>query len=162
MPAVPQGFNELYKRNYAAVYRVCYIYMQSVQDAEDCTEDAFLKLINMGMTFNDENHERAWLTVVAANICKDRLKHWWRKKTEDIADHEDIAGESGEMHNDVLEAVMALPTKYKEVVILFYYEGYKTEEISRLVKKPASTVRNLLRDARTRLKAALGGDFDEQ
>ena len=101
-------------------------------------------------------------TVVAANICKDRLKHWWRKKTEDIADHEDIAGESGEMHNDVLEAVMALPTKYKEVVILFYYEGYKTEGISRLVKKPASTVRNLLRDARTKLKAALGGDFDEQ
>lgn len=162
MPAVPQGFNELQKRNYAAVYRVCYIYMQSVQDAEDCTEDAFLKLINTGMTFNDENHERAWLTVVAANICKDRLKHWWRKKTEGIADHEDIAGESGEMHNDVLEAVMALPTKYKEVVILFYYEGYKTEEILRLVKKPASTVRNLLRDARTKLKAALGGDFDEQ
>ncbi len=161
MPAVPQGFNELYKRNYAAVYRYA-IYMQSVQDAEDCTEDAFLKLINTGMTFNDENHERAWLTVVAANICKDRLKHWWRKKTEGIADHEDIAGESGEMHNDVLEAVMALPTKYKEVVILFYYEGYKTEEISRLVKKPASTVRNLLRDARTKLKAALGGDFDEQ
>lgn len=80
MPAVPQGFNELQKRNYAAVYRVCYIYMQSVQDAEDCTEDAFLKLINTGMTFNDENHERAWLTVVAANICKDKAETLVEKK----------------------------------------------------------------------------------
>ncbi len=75
MSAVPQGFNELYKRNYAAIYRVCYIYQH---DAEDCTEDAFLKIISTGMTFNDEDHERAWLTVTASNICKDRLKHWWR------------------------------------------------------------------------------------
>ena len=94
MSAVPQGFNELYKRNYAAIYRVCYIYMQNQQDAEDCTEDAFLKVINTGMTFNNEDHE--------------------------------------------------------------------TEEIAKLVKKPASTVRNLLRDARAKLKTALGGEFNEQ
>lgn len=162
MSAVPQGFNELYKRNYAAIYRVCYIYMQNQQDAEDCTEDAFLKVINTGMTFNNEDHERAWLTVTASNICKDKLKHWWRKKTEDIADHEDIAAEEKDAAGDVLEAVKALPAKYKEVVILFYYEGYKTEEIAKLVKKPASTVRNLLRDARAKLKTALGGEFNEQ
>lgn len=114
------------------------------------------------MTFNNEDHERAWLTVTASNICKDKLKHWWRKKTEDIADHEDIAAEEKDADGDVLEAVKALPAKYKEVVILFYYEGYKTEEIAKLVKKPASTVRNLLRDARAKLKTALGGEFNEQ
>ena len=162
MSAIPQGFNELYKRNYTAIYRVCYIYMQNQQDAEDCTEDAFLKIISTGMTFNGEDHERVWLTVTASNICKDRLKHWWRKKPKDIADHEDIAAEEKDTDGDVLEAVKALPAKYKEVVILFYYEGYKTEEIAKLVKKPASTVRNLLRDARAKLRTALGGDFDEQ
>ena len=54
--------------------------MQNAADAEDCTEDVFVKA--MSAEFNDEKHERAWLTVTAKNLCRDRLKHWWRKKTE--------------------------------------------------------------------------------
>lgn len=84
MTALRPDFDVIYKRNFEAVYKLCYIYMQSVQDAEDCTEDTFLKLVNTNVTFNDEKHERAWLTVVAKNICKDKLRHWWRKKTEPV------------------------------------------------------------------------------
>ena len=53
---------------------------------------------------------------------------------------------------------MALPVKYKEVVWLHYYEGYQTDEIAALLHRPASTVRNQLRDARGKLKEALGGE----
>lgn len=162
MTALRPDFDVIYKRNFEAVYKLCYIYMQSAQDAEDCTEDTFLKLVNTDITFNDEKHDRAWLTVVAKNICKDKLRHWWRKKTEPVEEREDLTSGETVEHNDVLDAVMALPVKYKDVVYLFYYEGYKTEEIAKAVGKPASTVRNLLRDARSRLKDILGGDFNEQ
>ena len=53
---------------------------------------------------------------------------------------------------------MALPVKYKEVVWLHYYEGYQTDEIAAMLKRPASTVRNQLRDARAKLKLSLGGE----
>lgn len=162
MPCIKDGFNEFYKRNFATVYRVCYIYMQDPQDAEDCTEDTFLKAMSSEMSFKDEKHERSWLAVVAGNICKDKLKHWWRKKTEDIADHEDISVNDSYADDTVLTAVMALPAKYKVVVYLYYYEGYKTDEIAKKIKKPASTVRNLLRDARNKLKITLGDDIIEQ
>ena len=53
---------------------------------------------------------------------------------------------------------MALPVKYKEVVWLHYYEGYRTDEIAAMLGRPPSTVRNQLRDARGKLKGLLGGE----
>ena len=59
---------------------------------------------------------------------------------------------------EVVDAVMALPVKYKEVVWLHYYEGYQTDEIAAMLDRPPSTVRNQLRDARAKLKLTLGGE----
>lgn len=50
--------------------------MKNAQDAEDCTEDAFVKAMTSDVTFENERHERSWLTTTAMNLCKDRLKHW--------------------------------------------------------------------------------------
>ncbi|MBQ7601682.1 MAG: sigma-70 family RNA polymerase sigma factor [Lachnospiraceae bacterium] len=58
--------------------------------------------------------------------------------------------------SDTMEAVQKLPPKYKEVIILFYYMGYKTDEIAEKLGKPPSTIRNLLADARKKLKAMIG------
>ena len=71
------------------------------------------------------------------------------------AAHSMHSTEPGEMS---VAAVMALPVKYKEVVWLHYYEGYQTDEIAAMLKRPASTVRNQLRDARAKLKLSLGGE----
>lgn len=150
-------FSMLYKRNFQAVYRIFYIFMQNSADAEDCTEDTFVRPITSKTVFTDEKHERAWLTVTARNICKDRLKHWWNKKTDSISDYEETLKAEDTVHDDVLEAVMALPDKYKDVIYLHYYEGYQTDEIAKMLKRPASTVRNQLRDARTKLRDMLGG-----
>lgn len=157
MPSKPD-FAEFYKRHFEAVYRICYIFMQNATDAEDCTEDVFVKA--MSAEFNDEKHERAWLTVTAKNLCRDRLKHWWRKKTEPIDDYAETLSGGEDHYDETLEAVMSLPVKYKDVVYLYYYEGYPTEDIAKLLKKPASTIRNYLSEARKKLKEALGGDFE--
>ena len=151
-------FEAFYFRHFKATYRVCYAFMKNAPDAEDCTEDAFVKAMTCGVSFENERHERAWLTTTAMNICKDKLKHWWRKKVTGMdEDTEQIAAEPGEK-SKVMEAVMAQPVKYKEVVWLHYYEGYQTDEIAAMLHRPPSTVRNQLRDARAKLKRTLGGE----
>ena len=95
---------------------------------------------------------------MADHYGKDKLKHWWRQKVTGMdEDTEQIAAEPGEK-SKVMEAVMALPVKYKEVVWLHYYEGYQTDEIAAMLHRPPSTVRNQLRDARAKLKRTLGGE----
>lgn len=63
-------------------------------------------------------------------------------------------------HTELLEAVLSLPPKYKDVVYLYYYEGYSAEEISRILKKNVNTVYTLLTRARKILKKELEGVTD--
>ena len=147
-----------YLRHFKAIYRVCYAFMKNAQDAEDCTEDAFVKAMTSDVTFENERHERSWLTTTAMNICKDRLKHWWRQKVTDLDEETEQTAAEPDEKREVVDAVMALPVKYKEVVWLYYYEGYQTDEIAAMLDRPPSTVRNQLRDARAKLKLTLGGE----
>ena len=151
-------FAEFYQRHYRSVYRICYTYMKNQYDAEDCTEDTFVRAITASPSFENERHEHAWLSVTAINVCKDRLKHWWNRKVEPIENHENVLQKEPDESTGVLDAVMRLPPKYKDVVYLYYYDGYQTDEIGRMLGRPASTVRNQLRDARGKLKELLGGD----
>ena len=71
---------------------------------------------------------------------------------------EDIADERRARQDETLDAVLALPEKYKTCVYLFYYEGYRTAEIAALTGVPSSTVRSHLSEARALLKTMLGGE----
>lgn len=77
-------FVAFYERNYKSVYRLCFTYMKNRPEAENCTEDVFVKVLTGSFTFNDEIHEKKRLTVTAINPCKDRLKSRWRKQNVPI------------------------------------------------------------------------------
>lgn len=153
-----EEFEAFYERNYRFVYRICYTYMKSEADAEDCTEDVFVKVLMGDFTFADETHERKWLTVTSMNLCKDRLKSYQRTHVGSLEDEttEPAAPEAEDL-SDVREAVLALPGKWKDVVILYYYEGYQTDEIAKILDSPPSTIRNRLADARAMLRRVLDG-----
>ena len=68
-----EWFESFYSRNYKLVYRICFTYMKNSADAEDCTEDVFVKVFTGNFTFTDEDHEKKWLTLTAMNLCKDKL-----------------------------------------------------------------------------------------
>ncbi len=152
-------FEAFYERHWKYVYRLCYTYMRSSAEAEDCTEDVFVKVFTGEFQFNDEIHERKWLTVTAMNLCRDRLKSWKHKAVTPLDDEPEPAAPEPEDHSDVLEAVQSLPVKYKDVIWLYYYEGYQTEEIAQILGSPPSTIRNRMRDARRLLKDKLGGEY---
>ena len=75
-----EDFEAFYRRHVQAIYRVCYAFMKNPQDAEDCTEDVFVRAMTAEVTFENERHERVWLTTTAMNLCKDKLKSWWKQK----------------------------------------------------------------------------------
>lgn len=157
MPA-DEAFAAFYERHYKMVYRICLVYLKNTADAEACTEDVFVKVLTGGFTFQNEAHERAWLSVTTVNLCKDRLKHWWQKKTEPLEAAAERSDQATPALDETLEVVCRLPAKYKDVICLYYYLGYQTDEIAALLKKPPSTIRNHLREARMVLRKQLGGN----
>lgn len=152
-----QWFEAFYERNYKLVYRLCFTYMKNAAEAEDCTEDVFVKVLSGGYSFSDETHEKKWLTVTSINLCKDRLKHWWRRQVTPIDDAPELSDDSAVLYDETLDTVMKLPEKYKDVIYLHYYMDYKTDEIAAMLKKPPSTVRNHLKEARELLRRQIGG-----
>ena len=150
---------EIYNRHVDAVYRICYSFMKNKTDAEDMVQETFLRLLSSDKTFENERHERAWLIVTASNLCKDNLKKWWRR-TEPIDDYSDTLAAPAGRDNSIVEAILKLPSKYKDVVYLFYYEGYTAEEIAKRMGCSQATIRSRLMRARNRLNASLGGNVE--
>ena len=97
-----EWFAAFYERNYRLVYRLCFTYMKNSAEAEDCTEDVFVKVLTGDIAFHDESHEKKWLTVTAINLCKDRLKHWWRKQVTAM-DEAPEAGAKERMYQNILK-----------------------------------------------------------
>jgi RNA polymerase sigma-70 factor (ECF subfamily) len=151
---------EIYERHKSTVCRVCFAFMKNATDTEDAVQDTFFQLIKSGTAFESEEHEKAWLIRTASNLCKNTLRNWWRKR-ESLEDHNLRAGEDIEIDH-VFSVVAGLPDKYKAVVYLYYYEGYNSAEISDILKKPPSTIRYYLHEARKILREKLGGDFNEE
>jgi RNA polymerase sigma factor (sigma-70 family) len=143
------------------IIRLAYSYLHNLSDAEDILQDTLLSLIKNKPVFSSQEHEKAWLMRVAINLCKNKLKSSWFHTVE-IPENLESEGITEE-ESEVLHAVRNLPLKYREVVHLFYYEGYSTLEISSLLQKKEATIRSLLHRSRKMLKKALKGayDFDE-
>lgn len=152
---------DIYQRQMKTVYRVCFAYMKNPADTEDAVQDTFYKMIKSSPAFESEEHEKAWLIRTAVNVCKNSVRHWFRKH-DDLADYENLQGAENIEIDDTFEVVMDLPDKYKTMVYLYYYEGYTTPEISNILQKPQSTIRNCLSEARGVLREKLGGDFNEE
>ncbi len=158
-PRSNEDIAALYDRQVDTVYRVCFAFMKNRADTEDMVQSVFLKLLDSGKSFDSFEHEKAWLIVTASNLCKNSLKGWWRRNIN--IDNCESLSNGGGPESEVLMAITELPNKYKTAIYLFYYEGYHTEEIARMVGRPASTVRNHLSEGRAFLKKKLGGNFNE-
>jgi len=145
---------EIYNKYADMIYRVSFSYLKNTADAEDIVSDVFVKLIKTNIKFKSAEHEKAWVLRAAINLCKDNLKNR-RRKCVDIDEHKNLQGENPFTHDDVLKSIMELPSRYETAVYLYYYEGYKTKEISKIMKKPHSSVRVYLHEAKKILKEVL-------
>ena len=136
-----------------SVYRLAYARTGSRADAEDVMQEVFLKLLRKAPDFRDEEHRKAWLLRVAANQTNDLCRSAWRQRTGPL-DETLAAPERPE--GGVLEAVLALPEKYRLPVHLRYYEGLSVAETAQVLGKSEGVVKTRLFRARAMLRDSLG------
>ena len=144
------------------VRRLCMIYLKNDADTEDIFQTVFLKYVLSSVAFEDEEHEKAWLIRVTINACKDLLKSFFRRHTVPIDELVELPAELPQDNREVLEAVLTLPKKYREVIYLHYYEEYTAPQISQILGKNVNTVYTLLTRARQLLKEKLGGEYGDE
>ncbi|MBR1456835.1 MAG: sigma-70 family RNA polymerase sigma factor [Oscillospiraceae bacterium] len=136
------------------VYRIALNYLRDAAAAEDVGQEVFLRLFRAGPELEGPEHLKHWLIRVAINESKRALASPWRALAPLDEQREQPAFSSPET-GDTFRAVMALPRRYRVVLYLHYYEGYKAVEIAKLLRLPASTVRTRLARGRELLKQRL-------
>ncbi len=140
------------------IRRLCMIHLKNHADTEDIFQTVFLKYVLSSVSFEDEAHEKAWFIRVTINACKDLLKSFFRSHVTSLDEVLEQPAEIPPDHREVLEAVLSLPRKYRDVVYLHYYEDYTAPEISKILGKNVNTIYTLLNRSRQALREKLGGD----
>jgi RNA polymerase sigma-70 factor (ECF subfamily) len=135
------------------VYRVAFLYLRHKADAEDVTQEVFIKLCGSEVAMYEPEILKAWLIRVTSNMCKNELKKFWRTRITEIG--EDYPAIDNPEHKEVTDEVLRLPVKYRDAIYLHYYEGYKTEEIAELIGSNPATVRTRLKRGRELLHRQL-------
>ncbi len=141
------------------LFRITLLHLKNKSDAEDAAQDVFFKLVEKEHIFESDEYEKAWLIRVAINVCKDRLKSAWFRKT--VVFEENLYNTTPEKQ-EVLSSVLELPVKYRSIVLLFYYENYSIAEIAKIIGKKEATIGSQLHRARKLLKIKLEEDFDNE
>ena len=138
--------------------RLCTLYLGEQSQAEDAVQDTFLRALQAWPKFRGESTVETWLVRIAINVYKNQLKSPWRTRRAPAEALEGLRTESPEPEDDTLvRAVQALPPKYREVVILYYYQEWRAWEIAQRLHIPVSTVTVRLSRARGMLKEKLKG-----
>lgn len=138
------------------LFRIAFVHLGSREDAEEATQDTFIKLMEKAPAFKDEEHQKAWLIRVITNHCKSMLGRGWRKREVKLEGIEAVAADSPE-DLAILQLVLAMPVKYKTVIHLYYYEDYPIQSISRILHISESAVKMRLQRGRQLLKLELEG-----
>ncbi len=141
------------------VRRICFVHLKNRHDTEDVFQNVYMKYLLYEGTFESMEHEKAWFARATINACTDWLRALSRRKWVSL---DALAEESTELDNpskEVLETVLKLPEKYRDVIYLFYYEGYTAVEIARILGKKENTVYTWLSRAKDILRERLGGDW---
>lgn len=167
-----ESFDEVMKLYTPTVYRIALTRLRNPTDAEDITQDVFVRYFKADLTFETEEHRKAWLIRCAVNCANTAASTAERRHRDDSSDLEDLASviadphtperavEQDEQRGEILKAVMSLKPKYRTVIYLFYYEELSTAQIAEVTKTREATVRSQLSRARELLKKLLKNDYD--
>lgn len=136
------------------VYRVALNYLKNPHNAEDVSQEVFLRLYRTPNAPKDPDHIKAWLIRVTLNECKRSFSSPWNKLVS-IDEQLTLPSFDSPELSDVYSAVMDLPQKYRVAIYLHYYEGYSTGEIASMLGVSTSAICSRLERARNKLKLML-------
>ena len=132
------------------LYRLCLVMLKNKSDAEDAVQETIIKYLEKAPEFKDSEHEKAWLITVATNKCRDMLRFKQRHSQLSLDYVPEMSTNSSD--SGILEALMALPEKFRMVLILYYVEGYPINDIAKMMRRTPSAVKMRLQKGRKLLE----------
>ena len=150
-------FIALVKENQGGLYREAYSYLHNTEDAEDAVSNMIVKAYANLERLEDVRKMRSWLYCILVNECKDMLRKRSRVQFADVTEMEFVQVETAFLQEigdepDLYECICRLEAPFREVTLLFYYEGFKVKEIAAILGVADGTVKSRLSRARQQLK----------
>ena len=142
-------YNNIVENYSDMIFRIAYQYLYNKYDAEDIAQEVFVKLLSRKVIFKDEEHVKSWLIRVTINQCLDYKKSLAKRSTVPI---ENMEISFTQKEEGILEELQLLKEDERNILYLYYYEGYKIKEIAKILKQKQNTVNSKLTRARKKLK----------
>lgn len=140
--------------------RLCCVMLKDSVMAEDAVQETFIKAYRNLRAFRGDSSEKTWLIRIAINVCRDmRRTVWFRNigRTVSLSEAELAKKQEPSVSSALIGEIMRLPEKYKEVILLHYYEGLTQSEVAGILRVSSPTVHRRLIKARALLKELLEG-----
>jgi RNA polymerase sigma-70 factor, ECF subfamily len=162
------SFDEMMEAYGESIKRLIYTYVNDWAVTEDLTQEVFLKVYLSVKHFEHRSSLKTWIYRIAINKCKDYMKSWHYKRVklfhllpDSFLIDRSNNPESHVIQNDeeilTAKAVLALPVKYREIIVLFYYREMQIADIKNILGLKESTIKTRLQRGREKLKVLLGG-----
>jgi len=163
MEEIDKKFLDLYNLYSNDVLRLAFSFTKNYFEAEDIVQSVYIKLYQELKKDNNKDIRKNWLLKVTANECKNSFKIAWRKKVvlQDELLQNEVDLREALKNDEISDALLKLSTKYRNVIYLYYYEGYKIDEISEILNLKPSNVKTLLSRGREKMKKLLEEDCNE-
>lgn len=157
------------------IKRYVFTFMKNHADTDDVTQEVFVTVYQKLHTFQGRSSLKSWIYSIATNKCKDHLRSWQvrnrnlkeklkknlSKNQENILSLEDKVVKNSES-KELLQQILQLPIKYREVIILYYFYDFSTVEMSKILQTKDATIRTRLRRGRDQLRSMLRSERGEQ
>ena len=122
------------------VTRILIVNLRNEEDVKDCYQEVFMKLYKYKRSFKDEDHLKYWLIRVAINVCID----YQRKNYKSSIDIENVIIQSYD-HYELIPGLLSIKQEYRNILYLYYYQGYKIREISQLLNQNENTIKTWMK-----------------
>lgn len=153
-----QQLCRLVEQYQTSLLRACYIQLHDATLAEDAVQETFIKAYKAMASFRGDCDEKTWLMRIAINTCRDMLRSAWFRHLDRRITPEQLPEPITQPHEEdvgLTVEVMQLPQKYREVILLYYYECMTTDEIAQALSVAKSTVSARLERGRQKLRQTL-------
>ena len=156
---------ECYQRHKDMIYKLAWAYCKDRYQADDVFQEVFFNYLKHHPRFETQEHEKAWFIRTTINVCKNLLKNKWNRDMVQLQEWDEgqaFQRGTSDAFEELKEAILDLPEKYRIPIHLYYYEDYSVREIAKLLRMKESTVQTHLQRGREKIKQVLerSEDYD--
>lgn len=150
-----ETLTEMVRQHQTALLRLCYAYLHDRTMAEDAVQETFLKAFQGLSQFRGEAETKTWLSRIAVNTCRDARRSAWFRRVNRAVTPEMLperASECARQDDEITAAVMNLPIRLRECVLLYYFQEMNTVEIASALGVSQQAVSGRLKRAKEKLR----------